>query len=98
MDEQSLDLDASCAPGRGAHVYTVVLDGEAVLLDERENRLHLLNHTATLLWQLYDGLTTLDQLASEISEEIGVAREVVLGDLVAVTRHLAEEGLLAGDD
>ena len=101
MGDPSVDLDAQATPARGDHVYTVVLDGEAVLLDERENRLHLLNHTATLLWQLYDGVTTLAQLAEEISDELALERdherEAVLDDLVAVTRHLAEEGLLAHD-
>jgi hypothetical protein len=89
-------MDETTAPARAPFVHAVVLDGEAVLLDERENRLHLLNHTATLLWQLYDGATTLDALAEEISDELGLERGAVLLDLVAVSQHLADEGLLAG--
>lgn len=95
MGEQTPTVGLHTAPARGDRVYAVVLDGEAVLLDERENRLHLLNHTATLLWQLYDGVATLDELAGEISDELQLDRDAVSQDLVAVTRHLAEEGLLA---
>lgn len=89
-------MDETTAPARATFVHAVVLDGEAVLLDEQENRLHLLNHTATLLWQLYDGETPLEVLAGEISDELGLGRGPVLADLVAVSQQLADEGLLAG--
>jgi hypothetical protein len=88
-------IDGAFAPARGAHVHTVVLDGEGVLLDEQENRLHLLNVTAALLWQLYDGATTLDELATDLSDELGGDRVAILADLVAITRRLGSEGLLA---
>ena len=89
-------IDSNFAPRRGEDVHTVVLDGEAVLLDERENRLHLLNHTATLLWQLYDGEASLAELASDVSAELGVDHDTVLADLLTITRHLGAEGLLVG--
>jgi hypothetical protein len=89
-------VDAGFAPRRADAVYTAVLDGEAVLLDERADRLHLLNHTATLAWQLFDGEATLDDLAAEISAELEVAHGEVLADLLAITRHLGDEGLLDG--
>ena len=87
-------IDASFAPRCSTHVYAVMLDGEAVLLDEAVNRLHLLNHTATLLWQLFDGEATLTELATELSEELGAAPDVVLADLLTIARHLGDEGLL----
>ena len=89
-------IDEAYAPARGEHVHTVVLDGEGVLLDEDENRLHLLNATATLLWQLYDGTTTLGDLADDLSAEIGGDRATILADLVTISRHLGSEGLLEG--
>ncbi|MFN8024862.1 MAG: PqqD family protein [Acidimicrobiia bacterium] len=89
-------IDRHSALSRSDAVHTVVLDGEGVLLDEHENRLHLLNSSATLLWQLYDGATTLDDLAADISATLHADHEAVVADLVAMSRHLAEEGLLAG--
>lgn len=91
-------LDGNTAPARALTVYTVELDGEAVLLDEQRDRLHLLNHTATLLWSLYDGATTLADLAIQIADELGVDRQLVLDDLVATSRHFDGEGLLEGHE
>src|SRR3954451_7019273 len=87
-------IGANFAPARHGTVFTVELDGESVLLDEDRNRLHHLNHTATLLWLLFDGETSLDQLADELSAELGVPKGTVLADALAVTRHLGDEGLL----
>jgi hypothetical protein len=77
-------------------VFTVAMDGEAVLLDEHGNRLHHLNHSAALLWLLFDGHTTLDELAEELSAELGAEKNVVLADVMGITRHLVDEGLLDG--
>jgi hypothetical protein len=77
-------------------VYTVELDGEAVLLDEEANRLHHLNHTASLLWACFDGETPVEALATEICEELELTYESVLADTLQVVRELASEGLLAG--
>ena len=52
-DVRSSDIDDGFAPTRAPSAYTVELDGEAVLYDEVADRLHLLNHTATLLWTLF---------------------------------------------
>jgi hypothetical protein len=84
----------SCAPRRAAGVHTVELDGEAVLLDERVNELHLLNHTATLLWQLYDGVTTLDELAGELVDSIGLDPGTARADILGATGQLARSGLV----
>jgi Coenzyme PQQ synthesis protein D (PqqD) len=83
------------APARGAQVFTVVLDGDAVLLDESADRLHLLNHTGALLWQLYDGSTSLGMLADEVAAELGLDRARVVDDIVSITAQLANEGLIA---
>ena len=89
-------IDRDFVPSRAADVATVEVDGEAVLLDERENRLHHLNHTAALLWVCFDGQASLAELAVELSEELGTDFDRVLADVLAVARHLAAEGLLDG--
>jgi hypothetical protein len=88
-------VDGRFVPVRSRDVYTVEIDGEAVLLDERENRLHLLNHSATLVWQCFDGDVTVEGLARELSEELGAPYEPLLGETLTVVRDLADEGLLA---
>jgi hypothetical protein len=81
---------------RSHDAYVVELDGEAVVLDERANRLHLLNHTATLIWNCLDGSVDVRGLAAEIGDVLDLPVEGVLIDTLAVVRDLGAEGLLDG--
>jgi hypothetical protein len=89
-------VDAAFAPARAECVYTVEIDGEAVLLDESVNRLHLLNSTAALVWRLLDGGVSIGEMAQELSEELATPYDTVLADTLEVVRNFAEQGLLAG--
>ena len=89
-------LDAEFAPARAASVYSVEIDGEYVLLDEREDRLHHLNPTASLVWSCFDGEASVRDLARDISRELGLSFELVLADTVRIVRELGAEGLLDG--
>ena len=95
-DLAAVGIDRGFVPVRSAEVFTVELDGEAVLLDERENRLHLLNHTAALLWACFDGRASIEHLAVELSEELGHDLDRVLADTIDVVRGLGAQGLLDG--
>ncbi|HEX5585854.1 MAG TPA: PqqD family protein [Acidimicrobiia bacterium] len=77
-------------------VFTVTIDGEAVLLDEVEQRLHHLNAPATLVWSCLDGHASVDQLARELSEELAVSYDVVLVDTLEIVRDLDAQELLVG--
>jgi Coenzyme PQQ synthesis protein D (PqqD) len=83
------------APAHAWAVHTVEVDGEAVLLDERSGRLHLLNPSGALVWACFDGVSSIAEIVDDISDELGAPRDVVLADTLAVTRELADEGLLA---
>jgi hypothetical protein len=89
-------LGEEFVPVRSPDAYVVELDGEAVVLDERANRLHLLNHTATLIWNCLDGVVDVRGLALEIGDETGLPVDQVLTDTLAVVRDLGAEGLLDG--
>jgi hypothetical protein len=93
-DARSIDLDF--VPARAPAVYTVTIDGEAVLLDEEVNRLHHLNHTAALLWACFDGHAPVSELAAEICEELSLPYETVVADTLRAVRELGSEGLLDG--
>jgi hypothetical protein len=96
MVDEPPTIDAAFAPARAAAVYTVDLDGEAVLLDEDRNRLHHLNRSAALLWACFDGDASIAVLVREISEELNLPEEELLVTSLEVVRDLAAEGLLAG--
>jgi Coenzyme PQQ synthesis protein D (PqqD) len=89
-------LDAEFAPARAASVYSVEIDGELVLLDEHEDRLHHLNPTASLVWSCFDGEARVRDLARDISGELGLSYELILTDTVRIVRELGAEGLLDG--
>jgi hypothetical protein len=88
-------VDERLVPVRRKAVHTVETDGEAVLLDEANGRLHLLNATGALVWVCVDGEASIGEIVTDLSDELGAARAVVLADRLAITRHLGEEGLLA---
>jgi hypothetical protein len=95
-DRDPCSLDAEFAPAHAAAVYAVEIDGEAVLLDQVVNRLHLLNRSATLLWICFDGRTTVRELVAEISDELGLPYDTVLADTLRVVQELGAQGLLHG--
>ncbi len=82
-------------PARSAAVHAVEVDGEAVLLDEVANRLHHLNGTATLVWSCLDGISTIDEIAKDVSDELDLPHAQVLADILELTCELGEQGLLA---
>ena len=92
---QRTKINERLIPVRADGVHTVGVDGEAVLLDENTGQLHLLNPTSTLLWTCFDGESSIAEIVTDISEELHLARDMVLADTLALTRQLASEGLLA---
>jgi len=89
-------ITESFVASRSSAAFMVELDGEAVVLDEVANRLHLLNHTATLVWNCLDGDVDVRGLAGEIAEVLDLPREQVLAETLAVVRQLGDERLLEG--
>ncbi len=72
----------------------VEIDGDGIVYDFGEERVHLLNPTAVFVWKLLDGETCLADLAEDISVAAGVDQRVVLDDLVRLVGDLEAEGLL----
>ena len=89
-------IDDSFVAARSPAVHTVEIDGEAVLLDEAQDRLHHLNATGALVWACLDGVSTVGEIASDLSNEFGQEYAEVLRDTLAITTQLADEGLLEG--
>jgi Coenzyme PQQ synthesis protein D (PqqD) len=91
-------INEHLAPAHAHALHTVEVDGEAVLLDERSGRLHLLNPSAALVWACFDGVSSIGEIVDDISDELGAPRDVVLAGTLSVSRQLADEGLLANVD
>jgi coenzyme PQQ synthesis protein D (PqqD) len=88
-------IDQTLVPVRSAAVYAVEIDGEAVLLDQDNGRLHLLNATGALVWACLDGVSTLGEIVADLSAGLDVPYSDALADSMAIVRDLGEKGLLA---
>lgn len=101
MNAQPAAIGPDFVPRRAVTAYTVELDGEAIVLDQEQNRLHLLNHTATVVWACFDGSGTLAEIAHDLAATLAQPEARILDEVVALARNLGHEGLLdavAADD
>jgi hypothetical protein len=89
-------VDTAFVGRQSSAVFTVSLDGEAVLLDEVEHRLHHLNAPAALVWTCLDGEVSVAELSHELSDELGLPYETALADTLRIVSDLDAEGLLDG--
>ena len=64
------------------------LTNETLVYDERIDKAHCLNATATLVWRLADGNKTVDEIALQVSKELGIGggTDVVLAALDQLDR------------
>lgn len=93
---RAAEIDASFTPCRATTAYTEVLDGECVILDERANRLHHLNATATVVWTCFDGTGTVTEIAADLATEFAADPATTEADVLALARELGARGLLVG--
>jgi hypothetical protein len=82
------------APG----VETVMVEGEALLLDEHRRLSHALNSTAALVWQCFDGDATLGEITLDIADALGLDQHQVAVDTSAIAAQLVELGVVVMAD
>lgn len=90
------DIDGNFVPRRRANIASVELDGETVLLLEGTTRTHLLNQTATIVWDCLDGQVTLAELGDELADAFGGDPKVIRDDVINLVRGVGRAGLLEG--
>jgi hypothetical protein len=89
-------IDGRFVARKGDEVVSVELDGEAVLFHEQDETLHVLSQSATIIWNLLDGHSSLDKIAELIAEAFRVEFEVMRRDVIGAVRNLGARGLLEG--
>lgn len=75
----------------------VELDGEAVIYDDRNDKIHYLNTTATLVFSLFDGTATIRDLATDIAEVYLVGSDEVEKQIRSLLRGFRKAGLIDGE-
>jgi hypothetical protein len=86
---------STAAPGPHPAVETAFLAQESVLYDERTGMAYRLNPSASAVWMLIDGQTTVDRLVTEISEIVGAPVDNLRPDVDAVLDQFGAQGLLS---
>ena len=89
-----MTVSATFVPRRVPEVVAAVFDEEAVLYHPTTSRLHLLNATGSVVWQLCDGGVTLAGLIDELTDGFDAERSVVADGVTAVVEQLVEARLL----
>jgi peroxiredoxin len=94
--KSAADIDGAFAPLPRSDVTAVVLDGEAVVLAEGASSAHYLDELATLVWNTFDGGSTIDELAEDFADVFSADIAVVRDDIVNLTQNIGRAGLLEG--
>ena len=66
---------------------TRVVDGERVILDRENGRVHQLNSTASLIWDRIEGGKEPSEIAAELAESFDVADRQAQGDVDRIVRE-----------
>ncbi len=67
--------------------FTQVLDGEVTVYEDRSDKVHILNASASVIWQLCDG----DRTVQQVIEDVAAVYEKSEGELSeTVTRLIAD--------
>lgn len=89
-------MTAAIKPKIRDDLASAELDGEAVIYDERSGELHHLNPTATIIFSLCDGATTVREMSGEIAGAFGVPADEVERQVRTLLRQFRKAGLLNG--
>ena len=89
-------FDASYA--RTAGLHSVEIDGETVVYVAPTESLHLLDATATVVWQALDGDVTLGTLCDELAVAFGVSTTQIRNDVELLVQSLTTLGIVSVAD
>jgi thiol-disulfide isomerase/thioredoxin len=97
VEEMSADdIDGSFVPRIRPEVTGVEVDGEAVLVIEGAWSVHWLNQISTIVFNEFDGISSVDEVADRLSQVFGADLEVVRNDILEMTYKLGIGGFLEG--
>ena len=75
-------------------VSEIALDGELSLFDESSGTALMLNRTASDIWAMADGRSTVGEVVSVLARAYGTSPEQIADDVAAVLLALEDSGVL----
>jgi hypothetical protein len=82
---------------RDAEMPFQKLEEETIVLDPRRREVHLLNESASLIWELLASARSVDELTAALSDEYDAAEGDVREAVVECLDALTTRGLLIAD-
>lgn len=73
------------------------LNDEVLVVDPKTREVHLLNATATRIWDLLEMPRTTEQLLATLTEEFDAAPEALRADVEVLLAELGSKGLVGVD-
>jgi hypothetical protein len=86
-------IEAVCVP-RPRRVEGFASDGECLLYSAERDEASALNRTATEIWELCDGTTSIGAIARILGERYGVDEAYLLSDVMTAVATLRARGLV----
>lgn len=88
------EIDADFAPRHRPSVLSRRFGDDVLLVDGENGRIHLLNSTAGLLWECFDGGTSLEELSADVAASFGLPLPQAREDVLRIARQVGFLGLL----
>ncbi len=77
-------------PKPNVDVSSRIVDGEVVVLDHANERIHQLNTTAGFVWNRLDGSMSAERVAAELTQHFEVDEQRALTDVRRIVAQLQE--------
>ncbi|HXY73487.1 MAG TPA: PqqD family peptide modification chaperone [Actinomycetota bacterium] len=90
------DIGMDFAPARREDVLIKELDGDLVLVNRDEDSVHVLNATAAIVWNCFDGESALSDIADDLADVFQQPTDQMRDDVLGITQWIGELGLLEG--
>lgn len=71
-----------------------IIDGQAIIIDLKENTFNILNDVATRIWELVDGRTKVKEIVDKIYKEFEVSRDRLEKDCLVLVNQMMDRGLI----
>lgn len=94
----SARLDPNVRYRRDGELPFRVLAGETVLVDPRRREVHVLNDTATRIWELLAEARSIGELQAHLRDEYDVEARLLAREVNSFLELLSERGLLVRED
>jgi len=98
--EDAITVPPGYRPRRRADVLELDMGDGFILYNHDSSLVHHLNPTAAVVWQVLDGVGTVETLAAEVADEYGLPVENVHMQITSLIAELDAMGLVedAGSD